>query len=131
MGLAIPLAGLASDVEPAPQRATIKVDASLVRGQLSPLLYGQFLEYMFQCIKGGLHGELIRNRSFEEPANVLGLSRDWEPYPDSRNHDLSLISPGMPPPLIRNGRFRTEVPTRPHFGSTYIKASSTVTVYAR
>jgi alpha-N-arabinofuranosidase len=68
-------------------RATIEVDASHVTGRIDPLLFGQFLEHMFQCIKGGLHGELIRNRSFEEPANVLGLSRYWEPYPDDRNHD--------------------------------------------
>jgi alpha-N-arabinofuranosidase len=71
-------------------RAAIRVDASRVENPISPLLYGQFLEYMFQCIKGGLHGELVRNRSFEEPADVLGLSRYWEPYPDRRNHDPSL-----------------------------------------
>src|SRR5262249_28645723 len=52
--------------------------------------YGQFVEYMFECIKGGLHAELIRNRSFEEPANALGLSRYWERYPDDRNDDPAL-----------------------------------------
>jgi alpha-N-arabinofuranosidase len=73
-----------------PNHALIRVDANRVENQLSPMLYGQFLEYMFQCIKGGLHGEMIRNRSFEEPADVVGLSRDWEPYPDRRNHDGAL-----------------------------------------
>lgn len=45
---------------------------------------------MFEGIKGGLHAELIRNRSFEEPPNVIGLSRYWERYPDDRNDDYAL-----------------------------------------
>jgi hypothetical protein len=34
--------------------------------------------------------ELIRNRSFEEPPNAIGLSRNWERYPDDRNDDYAL-----------------------------------------
>lgn len=45
---------------------------------------------MYEGIKGGLHAELIRNRSFEEPPNVIGLSRNWERYPDDRNDDYAL-----------------------------------------
>ena len=45
---------------------------------------------MYEGIKGGLHAELLRNRSFEEPANVIGLSRNWERYPDDRNDDYAL-----------------------------------------
>ena len=45
---------------------------------------------MYEGIKGGLHAELIRNRSFEEPSNVIGLSRNWERYPDDRNDDYAL-----------------------------------------
>ena len=45
---------------------------------------------MFEGIKGGLHAELIRNRSFEEPPNAIGLSRNWERYPDDRNDDYAL-----------------------------------------
>ena len=45
---------------------------------------------MFEGVKRGLHAELIRNRSFEEPANATGLSRDWERYPDDRNDDYAL-----------------------------------------
>ena len=58
------------------QRASISVDARKVGNRISPLLYGQFLEFMYEGIKGGLHAELIRNRSFEEPANAIGLSRN-------------------------------------------------------
>jgi alpha-N-arabinofuranosidase len=45
---------------------------------------------MYEGIKGGLHAELIRNRSFEEPTNVIGLSRNWDRYPDDRNDDYAL-----------------------------------------
>ena len=67
--------------------ASIEIDAGKVEGRLSPLLYGQFAEFMFENIKGGLHAEMIRNRGFEETPNATGLSRYWEPYPDGRNDD--------------------------------------------
>ena len=72
------------------QTASITIDAGKVENRISPLLYGQFLEFMFEGIKGGLHAELIRNRSFEEPPNVIGLSRNWDRYPDDRNDDYAL-----------------------------------------
>ncbi|HEX5833595.1 MAG TPA: alpha-L-arabinofuranosidase C-terminal domain-containing protein [Pyrinomonadaceae bacterium] len=72
------------------QRASISIDAGRVENRISPLLYGQFLEFMYEGIKGGLHAELIRNRSFEEQPNVMGLSRNWERYPDDRNDDYAL-----------------------------------------
>ena len=72
------------------QRATVTIDARNVANQINPLLYGQFLEFMYEGIKRGLHAELIRNRSFEESANIIGLSRYWERYPDDRNDDYAL-----------------------------------------
>jgi alpha-N-arabinofuranosidase len=72
------------------QSATITIDTRKVENRINPLLYGQFLEFMYEGIKGGLHAELLRNRSFEEPANIIGLSRHWERYPDDRNDDYAL-----------------------------------------
>ncbi len=71
-------------------RATITIDGRSSVGHISPLLYGQFLEFMFEGVKFGLHAELLRNRSFEEPPNVIGLSRYWERYPDDRDDDYAL-----------------------------------------
>src|SRR5258705_121550 len=71
-------------------RATITIDGRSSVGHISPLLYGQFMEFMFEGVKFGLHAELLRNRSFEEPPNVIGLSRYWERYPDDRNDDYAL-----------------------------------------
>lgn len=74
----------------AAQTASITIDTTKVENRISPLLYGQFLEFMFEGIKAGLHAELIRNRSFESSPNIIGLSRDWERYPDDRNDDYAL-----------------------------------------
>jgi alpha-L-arabinofuranosidase len=70
--------------------AKITIDASKVEGRVSPKLYGQFAEFMFENIKGGMHAELVRNRSFEEAANAIGLSRHWEREPDDRNDDPAM-----------------------------------------
>ena len=61
-----------------------------MEGQIDTRLYGQFLEFMYEGIKGGLSAELLRNRGFEEAPNAIGLSRHWERYPDDRNDDYGL-----------------------------------------
>ncbi len=75
--------------QPSPT-ARIAIDAGTVDGRISPLLYGQFAEFMFEGIKGGLHAELLRNRSFEERPGGIGLSQHWERYPDDRNDDYAI-----------------------------------------
>ncbi len=77
---------------PAPsEEARIVIDAARVEGRIDPRLYGQFVEFMFEGVKGGLSAELVRNRGFEEAPNAIGLSRHWERYPDDRNDDYGLI----------------------------------------
>src|SRR2546430_6894039 len=70
--------------------ARIDIDATKVKNKIDPRLFGQFTEFMFQDIKGGLHAELLRDRSFEEPANDIGLPGHWEREPDDRNDDPDL-----------------------------------------
>jgi len=70
--------------------ARIIIDAAQVEGQIDPRLYGQFVEFMYEGVKGGLSAELLRNRGFEEAANNIGLSRYWERHPDDRNDDYGL-----------------------------------------
>lgn len=72
---------------PAVQEAAIAIDVSKVENPISPRLYGQFAEFMYENIKFGLHAELLRNRGFEDAANTVGLPRHWERYPDDRNDD--------------------------------------------
>ena len=93
LGLALALVAFprASERQAPPTAAVrIDIDAARVEGGINPLLYGQFMEFMFEGIKGGLHAELLRNRSFEEEANVIGLSHRWERYPDDRDDDYGL-----------------------------------------
>jgi alpha-N-arabinofuranosidase len=68
-------------------QASITIDAATIENRISPRLYGQFSEFMFEDIKFGLHAELLRNRGFEEAANAIGLPRHWERDPDNRNDD--------------------------------------------
>ena len=72
--------------------AGIANDAVKVASRLSPRLYGQFAEFMFENIKFGLHAELLRNRGFEETAGAIVLPRHSERHPDDRNDDASRLS---------------------------------------
>ena len=47
-------------------RPTSTIDATSAEGRISPLLYGQFIEFMFEGVKYGLHAELLRDRGFED-----------------------------------------------------------------
>ena len=67
--------------------ATLTIDAAKIENVISPTLYGQFAEFMFQDIKSGLSAELVRDRGFDELPDALGLPRHWERDPDDRNDD--------------------------------------------
>src|SRR5215211_2785490 len=81
---------LTAEAQTAARAASVRVDARRVENRISPLLYGQFLEFMYEGMKFGLHAELLRDRGFEEAPNALGLPRHWERYPDDRNDDYGL-----------------------------------------
>ena len=83
----LPLVLAAAPSGQSADRASIAIDAANVENPISSQLYGQFAEFMFENIKGGMHAELLRNRGFEEAANVIGLPRHWERDPDDRNDD--------------------------------------------
>jgi len=70
--------------------ASLSIDATKVENTISPILYGQFTEFMFEDIKGGLYAELVRDRGFDEVPNALGLPRHWERDPDDRDDDDAL-----------------------------------------
>ena len=64
--LALALAGPPGGGSTQQTAATIEIDASTVEGRISPLLYGQFIEFMFEGVKSGLHAELLRDRGFSD-----------------------------------------------------------------
>jgi alpha-N-arabinofuranosidase len=88
--LAVPVLVLALVGSPRGQTggdATVAIDAATVENRISPRLYGQFAEFMFENIKFGLHAELLHDRGFEEAASAIGLPRYWERNPDNRGDD--------------------------------------------
>ncbi len=97
-------AGAQAPVAP-PLAATIEIDAGTVENRISPLLYGQFLEFMYEGIKGGLHAELIANRGFDADPTA-GLPPRWQRYPDDRIDDYGIVFKSEPRPLgARSERF--------------------------
>ncbi|MBI4578759.1 MAG: DUF1080 domain-containing protein, partial [Planctomycetes bacterium] len=60
-------AGAATDVN-------FAVDADAVAGPLDEKIYGHFLEHIYHSVNGGLWGELVWNRSFEQ-SDVPGIWR--------------------------------------------------------
>ena len=85
-----------------------------VEGRISPLLYGQFIEFMYEGIKRGLHAELIRNRGFEESANAIGSAATLGPLPRRSQRRLRH--------LLRAGTTRSPIPTRVRAGSAAERA---------
>ena len=73
-----------------PLTVDIDIDATSAEGRISPLLYGQFIEFMFEGVKYGLHAEVLRDRGFEDAASQAGLSPSWKRYPDDRDDDYAL-----------------------------------------
>ncbi len=65
--LLVSLIHLVSASQPGPGKAVIKIDVKNKGIRVSPVLYGIFFEEINLAGDGGLYGELVRNRSFEEP----------------------------------------------------------------
>jgi alpha-N-arabinofuranosidase len=51
---------------------TLSVNPNRVVEQIDERIYGQFLEHIYHSVNGGLWGEVVWNRSFEE-----NCSREW------------------------------------------------------
>jgi len=54
----------------AQQTVSLSVDPSKVEGRIDEKIYGHFLEHIYHSVNGGLWGELVWNRSFEESVNM-------------------------------------------------------------
>lgn len=78
-----------------PTSAVIRIDVADERHPVSPMLYGIFLEEISHAFDGGLYGELVMNRSFEE--GVLPPGMKLVKQPDGRQKmELVRLPPGVP-----------------------------------
>lgn len=67
-----------------------------VEGHVSPMLYGHFLEHIYDSVVGGLDGQLLRGPSFEEPPGLL--PNGWEVIQGGWSlEDLVLVNDGVGP----------------------------------
>ena len=99
-------------------RATVRIDVAERLNPVSELLYGQFAEFMFEDIKGGLWAELLVNRDFENEAPRPAAAHYWERYPDTRNHpngfslggaSQGISEQGYPPDSENRGQVLTNL----------------------
>ncbi|MCL5271108.1 MAG: DUF1080 domain-containing protein [bacterium] len=51
---------------------SLSVDPQIVLNQIDPKIYGHFLEHIYRSANGGLWGELVFDRSFENLSQYLG-----------------------------------------------------------
>ncbi len=77
--------------QPGVVRATVRVDSTRVENHVSPRMYAAFVEMMAEDVKRGLTAEMLLDRSFEEPADYLGLPAHWQLEPDERNDNVAAI----------------------------------------
>jgi alpha-N-arabinofuranosidase len=69
------------------QSPTLSIDVQRVKGKVSPMLYGLMTEEINYSYDGGLYGELLRNRAFED--NRRGQPFHWFVY-ESGDSDASM-----------------------------------------
>ncbi len=64
-------AGLAS----AADEVSVVIDAAKRRPEISPFIYGQFIEHLGRCIYGGIWAEMLEDRKFYFP-----IEKNYDPY---------------------------------------------------
>jgi alpha-N-arabinofuranosidase len=85
------LISLGTSIGTMAQIATINIDATRVENHVSPRMYASFVEMMAEDVKRGLTAEMLRDRSFEEAPDYLGLPAHWQLEPDERNDNVGAI----------------------------------------
>jgi len=51
------------------ETVSISINPTKVESQIDEKIYGHFLEHIYHSVNGGLWGEMVWNRSFEEPVD--------------------------------------------------------------
>lgn len=54
------------------QQHNMVIQADQIGAQIQPTMYGLFFEDINYGADGGLYAELVKNRSFEFPQNLMG-----------------------------------------------------------
>jgi alpha-N-arabinofuranosidase len=78
-------------VRDAPQYAPkcLPMDAGSLGPEISPWIYGQFIEHLDRCIYGGIWAEMLKDRKFFRP-----IGHDWHPVHPDRTVFEAVLDPG-------------------------------------
>jgi alpha-L-arabinofuranosidase len=61
-------------------KATVRVNPRRKLNEISPLIYGQFIEHLGRCIYGGIWAEMLRNRKMHGAVQENGVVEQWQPF---------------------------------------------------
>jgi alpha-N-arabinofuranosidase len=93
-------------------KTRIEIDLSNKLADISPFIYGNFIEFIQDCINKGIWAELLMNRGFEnEDINGDGVSDPW--YPVGFN-DAYVYS--MDSEKSYNSKYSQKLQTINHYG---------------
>jgi alpha-N-arabinofuranosidase len=93
-------------------RIDIEIDLSNKLADISPFIYGNFIEFIQDCINKGMWAELLMNRGFEnEDANGDGVSDPWYPVGYNDAYRYSMDSEER-----YNSRYSQKLETINHYG---------------
>lgn len=79
--LALPLAA-AFGAKP----VDVKIDAAQKGPDISPYIYGQFIEHLGRCIYGGIWAEMLEDRKFYFP-----ITAEYSPYRDLQDSNFPVV----------------------------------------
>lgn len=61
-------------------RAFVRITSHRRLHEISPLIYGQFIEHLGRCIYGGIWAEMLRNRKMHGSVQENGVVEQWQPF---------------------------------------------------
>jgi len=90
----------------------IEIDAASIIAKVNPNIYGNFIEFIDDCINKGMWAELLLNRGFEnEDSNNDGVSEPW--YPTGMN---DIVKYSMDEYNSYNSRYSQKIEVVNHYG---------------
>jgi Alpha-L-arabinofuranosidase len=63
-----------------PIKVSVRVNPQKRLNEISPLIYGQFIEHLGRCIYGGIWAEMLRNRKMHGSVQENGVVENWQPF---------------------------------------------------
>ena len=87
----VPIINIAQVSEASNPAISMQINVDDVKANVSPMLYGLMTEEINFCYEGGLYGELIRNRLFNETPRRPRGRRGQDPQPEPEQPSGNLI----------------------------------------